>query len=102
MSEIMNASPRFCFLTICHLSRVFIESNGKNYPYGAFEWRIPYTAPNKVTCIYTAATGSPKKHETWKTTWGLLIDILIRMKGPSIETDMRNFSLMLTEFYSNI
>ena len=27
-------------------------------------------------------TGSPKKHETWKTTWGFLIDLLIRIIGP--------------------
>ena len=26
-------------------------------------------------------TGSPKKHETWKTTWELLMGILIRMKA---------------------
>ena len=44
-------------------------------------------------------TGSPKQHATWKTTWRLLIDILIRLKGPSITTNMRKVSLMLT-FYS--
>ena len=27
-------------------------------------------------------TGSPKKQETWKTTWGLLIDILFKNKRP--------------------
>ena len=34
--------------------------------------------------------------------WGLLIDILKRMKGPSIKTNMRKFSVILTVFYSNI
>ena len=37
-------------------------------------------------------TGSLKKHENWKTTWGLLTDILQRMKGQSIKLNMRNIS----------
>ena len=31
-------------------------------------------------------TGNSKIHENWKTTWGLLTDILERVKGPSIIT----------------
>ena len=45
------------------------------------------------------ATGSPKKHENWKTTWGLLIDILIRMKSPSIKTNIQKNGVMITVFY---
>ena len=30
-------------------------------------------------------TGSPYNHENWKTTWGLLTDILERTKGHTIE-----------------
>ena len=36
--------------------------------------------------------GVPKKHETWKTTWELWIDILIRLKGPSIKTNIWKIS----------
>ena len=50
--------------------------------------------------IYIYA-GSPKKHETWKTTCGILIYILIRMKGPSIETNMRKMCVILTVIFSN-
>ena len=32
----------------------------------------------KIRTVYY--TGSPKKHGTWKTTWGLLTDIYKRMK----------------------
>ena len=32
-------------------------------------------------------TGSLKKHGNWKTTWGLLEDIIKRMKGPSTKTN---------------
>ena len=52
--------------------------------------------------MQTVLTGSPKKHETWKTTWGLFIDILIRINGPSIKTNIRKICMILTEFYSNI
>ena len=31
-------------------------------------------------------TGSCKKHETWKTNWGLLKDSFERIKCPSIKT----------------
>ena len=47
-------------------------------------------------------TGSPKKHETLKATWGLLMYILISMIEPSIKTNMRMVSVMLTEFYLNL
>ena len=40
-----------------------------------------------------------QKYETWKTTWGLFIGILI--KGPSIKENMRKICVMLTVFYSN-
>ena len=43
-------------------------------------------------------TWSPKKHETWKTTCGLLIGILIKMKSPSIKPNMRKISVMFTDF----
>ena len=43
-------------------------------------------------------TESPKKNLTWKTTWGLLICILIRMKGPSIKTNTRKISVGFTVF----
>ena len=33
-------------------------------------------------------TGSPKKHENWKTTLGLLADILEKLKGYSIKPNM--------------
>ena len=52
-----------------------------------------------IFVCHCANTGSPKKHETWKTTWGLIIDLLIRMKGPSFKTNLRKISVMLTEFY---
>ena len=39
-------------------------------------------------------TGTPKKYETWKTTWVLLI----RLMGPSIKTNMRKISVILTVF----
>ena len=32
-------------------------------------------------------TGSPKKHETWKKTWGLLINIVQKIKGLSVKTN---------------
>ena len=38
-------------------------------------------------------TGSPKKHESWNTTWKLLTDILERIKGPSNKTDMLKISV---------
>ena len=44
-------------------------------------------------------TRSPKKHETWKMTWGCLIDILIRMKGPSIKINMRKMNVRFTVFF---
>ena len=43
-----------------------------------------------------------QKHETWKTTWRFLMDILTRMKGPSIKTNMRTIRVILTVIYSNI
>ena len=48
----------------------------------------------------TYFTGSPKKHETWRKSLGLLTDILERMKGHSIKTNMPTISVMLLEFYS--
>ena len=50
----------------------------------------------------TFSTESPKKHETWKTTRGLLINILIRMKGPSIETNTDKITVTLTFLNLNI
>ena len=35
-----------------------------------------------------SSTGSPKKHETWKTTWELLTDILEIIKDLSIKLNM--------------
>ena len=35
-------------------------------------------------------TGSPRKHEDWKTTNGLVTDISERIKGPSIKTNNKN------------
>ena len=39
-------------------------------------------------CLRKIFTGSPKKHETGKTTLKLLTDILERMKEHSIKTNM--------------
>ena len=47
----------------------------------------------------TYYTGSPKKHETYKTTWRLLTDISERMKGLSINPKMEKSTVMLLEFY---
>ena len=59
---------------------------------------------NITICVFGIAWiyRESQKHETWKTTWGLLICILIRMIGLSIETNMRKVSVMLNEFYSNL
>ena len=43
-------------------------------------------------------TGRHKKHETWKTTWWLLIDLLLSVKSPSVKTNMRKISVMFTVF----
>ena len=48
-------------------------------------------AESNNSCI----TVSPKKHETWKTTWGPLIDLLIRM----IKTNMRKISVNFIEIF---
>ena len=45
--------------------------------YKGYSWRVGLN------------TGSPKKHETWKTPWELFTDILIRMKGPTIKPIMK-------------
>ena len=49
--------------------------------------------------MYVVVHESPKKHETQKTNWGILIDIQIRKKGPSIKTNFWKMSVMLTEFH---
>ena len=36
-------------------------------------------------------TESPKKYETWKTTWGLLTDFLERKKGPQLKQQWETF-----------
>ena len=48
------------------------------------------------------STGSPKKHENWKTTWGTLTEILERMKGHSIKSNMRKMCVLLLEFYCKL
>ena len=45
-----------------------------------------YNNKNKVNTYNT--TVSPKKHETWKTTQGLLTNILESMKCNSIKPNM--------------
>ena len=49
--------------------------------------------------LHCYVQGSPKKHETWKTTWELLPVILERIKGPSIKTNMPKLYVKLIEFY---
>ena len=46
----------------------------------------------RITQFYYRPTGSR----------GLLIDLLIRMKSPSIKTNIRQIIVKLTELYSNI
>ena len=45
---------------------------------------------------YLRYAGSPKKRKNWKTTRGLLTDILEEIKGPSAKTKM---IVMLIEFF---
>ena len=47
-------------------------------------------------------TGSPKKHETLRTTWGLLTEISERMKSHSINPNMEKITMMLLEFYRGL
>ena len=44
----------------------------------------------QIWCFYIKwyPTGSPKKHDNWKTTWRLLTEILERMTGSSIKPTM--------------
>ena len=67
----------------CPLNNVYLENGIRTY----FCW---YKILN---------TGSPKKHETQKTTWELLTGILERIKGPSIKTNMSKINVTLIEFY---
>ena len=44
-------------------------------------WRyLTFDITRTILSSYIIYTGSPKKHENWKTTWELLIDILERIK----------------------
>ena len=48
------------------------------------------------------STGSPKKHENWKTTQRLVklvTNMSEEIKGPSVNTNMRKISGVLIEFY---
>ena len=40
-----------------------------------------------------------QKLETWKTTWGPLTDILERIKGHLIKTNLWKIGVRLIEFY---
>ena len=58
-----------------------------------------------INCLSTNGIdlqGVPENMRLGRRLGGLLIDILIRMKGPSIQTNMRKICVILTEFYSNI
>ena len=52
-----------------------------------------------IVGFYRLHTGSPKKHETQKMTWGLWTDISERMKGHSINPNTEKITVMLLEYY---
>ena len=52
---------------------------------GPLEFHSTFYTQDRQVVPKQDVQGVPKKGETWKTTWGLLTDILERIKGPSIK-----------------
>ena len=64
---------------------------------------LPFLSFKKcIVAFIDYIQGVPKNIRLGRRLRGILTVILIRMKGPSIITNMRKISVMLTVFYSNI
>ena len=63
-----------------------------------WSWNIILTTLRK---FHVYPTGSPKKHENWKTTRGLFIDVLEKRKGHSIKLNKRKLVWFFLNFFKS-